>query len=73
MSPAVGGLYVADTITIGDNGRLRFRSGSVHVRCTELNGPFDPIDPHLIVPPWDLNAHLLAKYVRGWNLERGGN
>jgi hypothetical protein len=73
MTPAVQGLYVADTITIGDNGRLRFRGGSVHVRCTELNGPRESINPHVIGSPWDLNAHLLGKYVRGWNLERGGN
>lgn len=73
MTPAVGGLYVADAITIGDNGRLRFRGGSVHVRCTELNGPRTPIDTVTIGSPWNLNQHLLSKYVRGWNLERGGN
>lgn len=73
MSPAVGGVYVADTISIGDGGRLRFRGGSVHVRCTELKGPRNHIDTAVIGSPWDLNAHLLGKYVRGWNLERGGN
>jgi hypothetical protein len=73
VTPAVGGVYVADNITIGDGGRLRFRGGSVHVRCAELNGPRDPIDTVTIGSPWDLNAHLLGKYVRGWNLERGGN
>ena len=64
---------MADNITIGDGGRLRFRGGSVHVRCTELNGPRDPIDTAVLGAPWDLTAHLLGKYVRGWNLERGGN
>lgn len=73
VTPAVGGVYVADNITIGDGGRLRFRGGSVHVRCTELNGPRDPIDTAVLGAPWELNAHLLGKYVRGWNLERGGN
>lgn len=73
MAPTVQGLYVADTITIGDNGRLRFRGGSVHVRCTELNGPSETIDPYVIGSPTDLDPWLLRKYVRGWNLESGGN
>lgn len=73
VTPAVGGVYVADNITIGDGGRLRFRGGSVHVRCSVLNGPREHIDTVTIGSPWDLNAHLLGKYVRGWNLERGGN
>ncbi|MCA9877192.1 MAG: hypothetical protein KC442_05410 [Thermomicrobiales bacterium] len=73
MAPTVQGVYVADTITIGDNGRLRFRGGSVHVRCTELNGPQETIDPYAIGSPTDLDPWLLRKYVRGWDLESGGN
>ena len=73
MPPSVQGVYVADTITIGDSGRLRFRGGSVHVRCTELNGPRETINPHIIGSGYELDPHLLNKYVRGWNLESGGN
>ena len=42
MTPAVQALYAND-INIGSNGRLRFASGGVHVRCRTLNGPARPI------------------------------
>lgn len=38
MTPTVQALYAND-INIGKNGRLRFTSGGVHVRCKTLNGP----------------------------------
>jgi hypothetical protein len=38
MTPTVQALHARD-ITIGDEGRLRFTGGGVHVRCRTLNGP----------------------------------
>ena len=38
MTPTVEALY-AHNVNIGKNGRLRFTSGGVHVRCKTVNGP----------------------------------
>jgi len=83
MSPAV---HVVDVnaIFIGSNGRLKFQSGSVNVRCNTLNGPLEsagPVGPHGPPPdhsppadptrPHLMSAEELAeKYLQGYSRER---
>lgn len=57
MTPTVQALYAND-INIGKNGRLRFTSGGVHVKCKTLNGPNRFSD-----------LKLVEKYVSGLSRE----
>lgn len=60
MTPSVQGLY-ANAINMGENARLRFQSGGVHVRCNTLNGP----------NPFQAGVNFY-KYVKGLSLEGRG-
>lgn len=57
MTPTVQALYAND-INIGRDGRLRFTSGGVHVKCKTLNGPSRFSD-----------LKLVEKYVGGLSRE----
>jgi len=59
ITPTVQALYAND-VTIGNNGRLRFTSGGVHVRSKTLNGP------NLLT---SATSAVFSKYVQGLSRE----